>query len=143
MKHLLFLLFLVTSMSFAQGKKERIKALKTAHITEALNLTPGEAEKFWPIYNAQDKKAHQLRKRSRKELFHAMESSLDELSDEEADALIAKELEFKRLQLTYHQELIEQLKGVISSKKILKLHKAEEDFKRRVIERIKDRKRHK
>jgi hypothetical protein len=29
----------------------RLEALKIAYISKKLNLTPGEAEKFWPVYN--------------------------------------------------------------------------------------------
>ncbi|MEO8582770.1 MAG: hypothetical protein ABI415_03175 [Flavitalea sp.] len=29
----------------------RIEALKIAYLTKKLNLSPGEAQKFWPIYN--------------------------------------------------------------------------------------------
>src|SRR5215831_10231735 len=42
--------------SFAQMKQQRepgagLQALKIAFITKRLNLSPEEAEKFWPIYN--------------------------------------------------------------------------------------------
>ncbi|MBV9988946.1 MAG: hypothetical protein JO301_14805 [Chitinophagaceae bacterium] len=30
----------------------RLEALKTAYVTKQLNLTPEEAEKFWPVYHA-------------------------------------------------------------------------------------------
>lgn len=33
------------------GKGEKIEALRIAFITQQLNLTPTEAQKFWPIYN--------------------------------------------------------------------------------------------
>ena len=32
--------------------KDRIEALRIAFISQQLNLTPAEAEKFWPVYNA-------------------------------------------------------------------------------------------
>ena len=47
------LFLLMASISFAQGfrdKKEKVKALKVAYITEQLDLTTEEAQKFWPIY---------------------------------------------------------------------------------------------
>ncbi len=34
-----------------QQKEQNIEALKVAFISKELNLTPGEAEKFWPVYN--------------------------------------------------------------------------------------------
>ena len=48
----------VASSLFAQPekKKEDIKAMKIGFITNELNLTPDEAQKFWPVYNEFQKK---------------------------------------------------------------------------------------
>ena len=35
-----------------QSAKDKIEALRIAFISQQLNLTPTEAEKFWPVYNA-------------------------------------------------------------------------------------------
>ena len=58
------LFLLISSFSFSQGfkeKKGKVKALKIAYITEELDLTTEEAQKFWPIYNAFDDKQSELR----------------------------------------------------------------------------------
>lgn len=34
-----------------ENMAQTIEALKTAYITKDLNLTPEEAQKFWPVYN--------------------------------------------------------------------------------------------
>lgn len=34
-----------------QGDSEKLTAYKIAFFTRNLNLTPAEAEKFWPLYN--------------------------------------------------------------------------------------------
>ena len=36
-------------------KQQDIEALKVAFISKELELTPGEAEKFWPVYNQYSK----------------------------------------------------------------------------------------
>ena len=61
----LLLLFIAFQVGFAQKheKRNKIKALKTAHITSELNLSSKEAEKFWPIYNASQEKEHSYRKK--------------------------------------------------------------------------------
>ena len=58
MKHLLTILFLICTLSlFSQNNLgqetdvSRIEALKIAYITKKLNLSPDEAQRFWPIYN--------------------------------------------------------------------------------------------
>jgi len=65
MKKLILTIFMVfitiINLSAQQGKRERLKAYKTAYITEHLDLTPQEAEKFWPIYNAYEKQIYKLK----------------------------------------------------------------------------------
>ncbi|MEO6546678.1 MAG: hypothetical protein ABIN94_01715 [Ferruginibacter sp.] len=47
----------IAAFAFAQDeipankKQEEIEALKIAFISKELNLTPDEAQKFWPVYN--------------------------------------------------------------------------------------------
>jgi hypothetical protein len=54
----LLLLLLAGATTYAQqngdnqSAKERIEALRIAFISQQLNLSPAEAEKFWPVYNA-------------------------------------------------------------------------------------------
>jgi len=49
-------LFLSTGLMAQERGKERIKAYKTAYITEQLDLSSAEAEVFWPVYNKYEKK---------------------------------------------------------------------------------------
>jgi len=140
MKHLLLLLLLTTSISFAQ-RGDKLKSLKTAFITEELNLTPSEAEKFWPIYNAHEGKMEELRKKERQEIFQSLRGErLETLSDEQANVLIERGLKLKEQEFELNKELIKNLKGVIPSKKILMLKRAEQEFKRFLINKVKDRK---
>ena len=49
-----FLLFVSFAFSFLIGVAQngnRLEALKIAYITKRLDLSPEEAQKFWPIYN--------------------------------------------------------------------------------------------
>ena len=63
-KYLIIIFTLFTVQIFAQEIEEpienlpenkvsiqTIEALKTAYITKELNLSPDEAQKFWPTYN--------------------------------------------------------------------------------------------
>jgi len=45
--------------------QERVEALKVAFITKQLQLTPEEAQKFWPIYNGYDQNMRNMLKTSR------------------------------------------------------------------------------
>jgi hypothetical protein len=63
MKRLLLLICFAISflLSVAQNG-ERLEALKIAYITKRLDLSPEEAQKFWPIYNQYAEELKQARK---------------------------------------------------------------------------------
>ncbi len=141
MKKALILLTLCFSTAlFAQGRHEKIKALKVAHITEQLDLTSKEAEGFWPIYNASEEKMHAIRKMERKEIMKKIDDNFEVLTNAEATTLIEKSLEVKEKELEAYRTLYTNLKGVIPPKKIILLRKAEEDFKRQLLERFRKKK---
>ncbi len=132
--------------TFAQGgrlkeKKEQIKAMKVAYITNELSLTPDEAAKFWPLYNAFEEKQHEIRKQKLKGYLDRIDDeSFDNLSEKEAATLLAQ-LESTEDELYQaKKKFVASLKGVISSTKILKLKKAEEGFNRKLLQQYRDKK---
>ena len=42
-------------------KKEKLQQLFAAFVTRQLNLTPDEAQKFWPVYNQYDAESRKLK----------------------------------------------------------------------------------
>ena len=138
MKHILIIALLFTATVSAQ-RGDRIKAFKRAHITEALDLSSAEAEKFWPVYNAHENKMEELRKKERKEIFQIVKGGMDDITDNEANLILEKSLGFKEKEMEHARDFIKALRKVISPKKILKLHRAEEEFKRILLERMKNR----
>ncbi len=139
MKKLLLLVFFISATVVAQKgeRHEKIKALKIAHLTEALDLSGAEAEEFWPIYNAHEEKMHLLRKSEREDIHRLFKNGgIDALSDTEANKLIDKFIDIKSKMVAYETALIEDLRKVLPPKKIIKLKKAEEDFKRQLLKQI-------
>jgi hypothetical protein len=54
MKNIYLIITLLFTFSFAGIAQEdggRVEAYKIAYLTKKLNLTPQEAQRFWPIYN--------------------------------------------------------------------------------------------
>jgi predicted O-linked N-acetylglucosamine transferase (SPINDLY family) len=47
-----------------EQQREKIESQRIAFITQELDLTPAEAQAFWPVYNEYDKKRHELNKQS-------------------------------------------------------------------------------
>ena len=136
---------LVPVNTFGQGgrllkeKKEQIKAMKVAYITSELSLTPEEAAKFWPLYNAFEDKQHEIRAQKLKGyLDHIDDESFDKVSEKEAATLLAQ---MESTEDELHQakkKFIASLKGVISPLKILKLKKAEEGFNRKLLQQYRN-----
>jgi len=59
-----FLLYGLTLLLVLQGSAQdgsRLQALKIAYLTKKLDLSPEEAQRFWPIYNKYDEEIHQVR----------------------------------------------------------------------------------
>lgn len=134
----IFILLLFTSfvMNAQENKHEKIKALKTAYISEKLELTSAEAEKFWPVYNLYDEKLHLNRKQCKK-IYGKLKEETFNMTEAEANALIVAYETQKTEELEIRKEMLESLRNVISPNKILRLFKVEEDFKKELLRRYK------
>ena len=124
-----------TSLAMAQDQKalEKIQAARIALITERLGLTPEQAEKFWPVYNEYTSQRQELMK----EYQGMRRSSQDrQLTDEESKALLDKGIQLKEKQVNLDRTYNDRLTRVISNNQILLLRRAEEDFRRMIIERL-------
>ena len=111
-------------------KREKMQAKKIAFITNKLDLSPEEAEKFWPIYNKENENIHASFSEIKAILTDIRET---ELTDEEAIAKAKELIDIEEKILQYKEDLIDNLKGVISGNKILLLMKSERDFRRNMM----------
>ena len=140
-----FVLLFVSTLSFSQGfkgKKEKVKALKVAYITNELNLTSDEAQRFWPIYNAFDDKQAELRHEKMKAILDRFEpGSVDKLSEKDASSLLIQMELIEENLFALRKKFIRDLQGVLPAKKIIRLKKAEDDFNRQLLRQMRDNKR--
>ncbi|MEZ4853723.1 Spy/CpxP family protein refolding chaperone [Flavobacterium sp.] len=140
----LMLLLVATAFSFGQNtneRKDKIKALKIAYITEKLNLTTEEAQKFWPIYNAFDEKQFELRHAMRKDKMQRIDDEgLNNLSEQEAQELLTQFEKNEDELHTIRKKFINEVKKVLSAKKIILLKKTEDEFNRKLLHEFKGRK---
>jgi hypothetical protein len=144
--------FLFSIVVFAQGPpqnepspkqdqprpvKERVEALKVGFLTERLNLSPEEAKTFWPVYNQYQDELENLRKSRRDNLVNA-KMNFDEMGDKDLEKAVDAELAFRQNELDLQKKYHVRFKQVLPMKKVAKLYKAEEDFKRQLLEKIKE-----
>lgn len=124
-----------------KDKHEQIKALKVSYFTTELNLSTDEAAKFWPVYNTYDEKQFKLRHGIMRPLIKKIdEVGLDKMSEKEAESYLSKLEDADKELFNLRTKLVNDLKPIIGSAKILKLKKAEEDFKKKLLEQYKDKK---
>lgn len=141
MKKVFIILFLTLASwsTFSQNsdKREKIKSLKVAFITERLALTETEAQKFWPIYNAYETEKDMQRRQGhekRKEIS-------DDITEAQARIMLVDFIKFERDRESLRVDFIENLlnQKVLPSKKILKLKTAEDEFNRKMLHEYKKR----
>lgn len=118
-------------------REEKIDQLKIAFITDELDLTSEEAEKFWPIYNELEDKLKELRKANRK-IQKEVDESYESLSNEDAKKKLETILDNEKKEIDYRKEYSEKFSKVIGDKRTLKLLSLEHEFKRELLERLKE-----
>ncbi len=129
------------AQNIPQGKenaRSKLEAARIAMITERLNLTPEQAEKFWPLYNqyAQERRALQ------QEALKAREGlDMQHLTEEQSQQLIKAHQKFKQEKLNLENKYAAKMNTVISARQMVALRRAEDDFRKMVLRRLEERKR--
>jgi hypothetical protein len=118
--------------------RERVEAMKIGFITDRLNLTSEEAKVFWPVYNQYSDELEKLRKGRRDNIINARDN-FDEMSDAELEKAVDSELAFRQNEVDIIKKYHPQFKKVLPIKKVAKLYKAEEDFKRKLLDILQER----
>ncbi len=140
-KKVLFLVVFLAGFFASWAQKgpvrERIKTLKVAFITERVGLTSDEAQQFWPIYNENEDKLAAIRRKERAEI--GPRTSPASLSDAESSQLLDKLIALESEKHRTNQDFIAQIRKVIPPRKVLLLIKAEEDFKKRLLQQFRKR----
>ena len=143
MKNIIITLFLILGFwgtcNAQENHRERIKAYKTAYITQELDLSSKEAEKFWPVYNDYEKKLFSLRVLKVREERNRIkdQGGFENLSDKEAKEALNTLIQNDKEIIQIKEKLYKDLSDVLSPVKILKLHKAEMDFNKKLLSQYK------
>ncbi|MBJ6116619.1 hypothetical protein JAO76_00325 [Pontibacter sp. BT310] len=147
MKRILLLLFIcattfATTAAFAQDRssssskerRERVEAAKVAFLTDKMELTSEQAQKFWPLYNEYETKRRELLKAYRS----GYRQDVEELTEQEAKARIDGMFTTRERELALEQEYAAKYIRVISNKQLIKLYRGERDFTKLLLQRLDD-----
>lgn len=137
------LAFLFTIVAMSQPrlnqKREQIKALKIAYITDELKLTPEEASKFWPLFNAYEEKQKNFRKeRIRSFMDQSGTVDVDKMNEKEAVTILNDIENSEEDAFNNRKKFVASLKPILPATKILKLKKAEEGFNKKLLKQFRD-----
>jgi len=127
----------IVNTSAQPNTNEKIQAFKVAYLTKHLDLTPQEAQQFWPLYNEMEKKINVL-KNSHKKKIQEMTPRLSKFSDKEIEELVDSEIVFKQKELDIKKAYHSKYKTVLPIRKVAKLYRSEEQFKRELLKRIRE-----
>ena len=143
MKKIIILLSLfICTISFGQDferRAERVKALRVAFISNKLDLTSQEAEKFWPIFNKFSDSQTNLHKQKRQLMLKLRPENTVGMSDSATLKLLNESENIDADLENKKRQFVKDLQGVISPQKILLLKKLDEDFKSTLLKQFKNR----
>jgi hypothetical protein len=135
---LVLLLFAQFSLIAQKVKiKDRIEPLKIAYITQKLGLTSEEAQKFWPVYNKFNDDLQKLRSSTKDKLADEL-SELASMSETDAEKTLNEMLNYKISEAEMIKKYASEFKKVLPIKKVVMLYKAENDFKRELLKKLRD-----
>ena len=116
--------------------KKKMMSEKIAFLTIELDITPEEAQVFWPVYNQVETEKDQAMKNVF-EAYVALERALENgKSGKEAEKLLNDYLNAINKQNAILAEAVDKYKAVLPADKVAKLFVGEEKFRRQHIRRL-------
>lgn len=145
--NLLILFLVIFASAYAQRhdsdhseRWEKYRAEKVAFLTTNLELTPDEAQRFWPVYNQLEKERWEIQKQRRdmeEKVFEA-EATMPEERIKQLTRDFSDNLKREADMLARYNEKFLQ---VLPAFKVLKLYKSENEFRMYMIKKYRDKKR--
>lgn len=133
----LFLLAFTATGAWAQkgDRFERIHAAKVAFITDRLHLSSEQSARFWPVYDRYEQEVKELRKRF---LGRYNDGQRYPETEQESRQLIDDNFDFQEQQLALKRKYKDEFLKILSPVQLASLYTAEREFKRILLDRLKD-----
>jgi hypothetical protein len=142
-KHIVFLFVLISLGNLLKAQKpnrDKIESLKIGFISNQLNLSPEEAERFWPVYNKFSDEMSKLKKNAKLILLDEM-GDASKMTNQEAEKHLQDMIQFKSNDLELIKKYSIEFKKVLPIQKVVMLYKAENEFKKELLKQLKERRR--
>ena len=122
---------------YHQDRWEKYRSEKVAFLTSNLELTPAEAEKFWPVYNQMDKERWGAQK-MRRELEDKVRDAGETMSDEEVIKLTREFAGSMQKEGALFAKYNEEFLKILPPQKVLNMYKADKEFRMYMIKKYRD-----
>lgn len=130
----------------ANGQKrpgfEKIREARIEFMKKKLSLTPDEEKNFIPLYSKLMDEMDSLRREFKQET-DLNDLDLTFMTDKECEKVVDDILVFKEKELEMIKRYNAEFKKVLPIKKVAMIYKAEHEFKREIVRRIREEKRDK
>lgn len=140
LKIILFILCgLIGSMSavHAQENLEKIRSLQIAYLSKELDLSPDEAQKFWPVYNKYSKEVEALIVERRQKMQEVNPPTPTDKTA--ATQAVDRQLGYEQRMLDIKTHYKDQFMQVLPAEKVNTLYRAEREFRQQLIRQLKER----
>src|SRR5688572_29904966 len=141
MRKLLIVLGLFLAVQATAQPRERhadkIKEARIEFMKKKLALTPEEEKTFIPLYTEMLDEMDSLR-RSYKDDIDLKDVDLTFMTDKECEKLIENVQEFRTKELEITKRYTEEFKKILPVKKVAMIYKAEFEFRRELVERLRE-----
>ena len=133
------LMLLCTTVANAKSgiKEDKLKAKKVAFFTQKLNLNSEEAEVFWPVYNEYQEQKENLFEQ-RKAIHEQFARSLHKMPNKEVEESLNKLMAISKDEATLLETYMTKFKDILPDKKVAQLFVVEEDYKRFLLQQIRN-----
>ncbi len=140
-------LFIIPAHVFAQQNNnehqerwDRFHSEKISFLTDKLDLSPEEAQKFWPVYNEMDKERSEI-ERERRDLDKQVREATEKLSDAKIIKLTRDYASNAENEGALATKYNEKFLKILPPQKVLKLYKAENEFRMYMFRKFRDQRR--
>lgn len=142
MKKLILVLISAAVFPFAKTAAqnpamEKLNAYKIAFFTKQLNLTPQEAEKFWPVYNEFQSKRSSIQQERAMVNRNINQNELN-LTEKEMIEAGDKIVGFQVQEAALSQEYHKKFKEILSPVKVIRLYQAENQYRTQLLNELRD-----
>jgi hypothetical protein len=134
---ILILIAYQVKVTAQDDRADKIRSIKVAYITERLNLTSQEAEKFWPVYNEFENQKNEIFQ-NRKNLAQEFTKNQENLSDADVNKMLDDLIKYSREESDMQMKFDKKFREILPPAKVMKLNIAEVQFRNYLINKFRE-----